>query len=307
MPGGGAVTVRVSATSANLGPGFDCLGLALDLRDEVEVRTDGAPGVRIQVTGEGAGEVGDGDDHLVVRALRLALDAAGAEQPRALDLVCRNVVPHGRGLGSSAAAVVAGLAAGRALAPAQGGTAPDDTTLLGLATDLEGHPDNAAAALLGGLTLAWWQDGRPHAVRLAAHPDLRALLLVPTARLATHQARSVLPASVSHEDAATNSGRAALLVHALTDDLSLLLTATEDRLHQRQRASAMPPTLQLVDALRQHGLAAVVSGAGPTVLVLTTARRRDDDCSRAEAVAGPGWELLAPDVVRDGVEVDSVA
>ncbi|WP_460460551.1 homoserine kinase, partial [Angustibacter peucedani] len=276
-----SVRVRVSATSANLGPGFDSLGLALGLHDEVEVRLGGAPGARVQVVGEGAGEVGEGDEHLVVRAVRVGLAAAGHDADVVLDLLCRNEIPHGRGLGSSAAAVVAGLVAARGLT----GDVLDDDRLLALATDLEGHPDNAAAALLGGLTLAWTDADGPRAVRLEPHPDVAVLVLVPTSRLATHHARSVLPASVTHEDAAANSARAALLVHALTTRPELLLPATEDRLHQRQRSAAMPETVGLVDRLRADGRAAVVSGAGPSVLVLGP---RGDDAWRPACAAAAG-------------------
>ena len=293
--------VRVSATSANLGPGFDSLGLALDLYDELTVRVTSGAGVHVQVTGEGAGEVPDGEDHLVVRALRHALKAVGADQPDGLDLVCRNAIPHGRGLGSSAAAVVAGVLAARCLLPDP--EALDDETALVVASDLEGHPDNAAAALLGGATIAWVDD-RPRAVRVEPHATLAALVAVPEERLATRHARSVLPASVRHDDAARNVGRSALLVEALTRRPDLLLPATEDRLHQRQRAGAMPATLQLVEALRERGLAAVVSGAGPTVLVLTTADRVDADAAALQSIAPAGWRTLRLAVQRAGARAE---
>jgi homoserine kinase len=281
---GAATRVRVSATSANLGPGFDSLGLALDLHDEVSVRVTSDGATRVTVVGEGAGEVPDGEDHLVVRALRHALDAAGARQPGGLDLLCRNAIPHGRGLGSSAAAVVAGILAAGCLA----GSGRDDDAALAVACELEGHPDNAAAALLGGATIAWTDDA-PHAVRVEPHADLVALVAVPQSRLATHHARSVLPASVRHEDAAANVARSALLVEALTRRPDLLLAATADRLHQRQRAGAMPSTVGLVEQLRARGLAAVVSGAGPTVLVLSTQGRADADAAVLAAGAPADW------------------
>ncbi|HEX3005832.1 MAG TPA: homoserine kinase, partial [Angustibacter sp.] len=259
------------------------------------------PDVVVEVSGEGAAELaGAGEQHLVVRAVRHAFDVAGVAQPAGLHLVCRNAIPHGRGLGSSAAAVVGGLVAGRELA---GGEAVDDHALLRAATRLEGHPDNAAAALLGGLTIAWGSVEEPDAVTLAVHRDLAAVLLVPTSRLATHHARSVLPASVSHEDAAANVARTALLVHALTSDPGLLLPATLDRLHQRQRAAAMPETIGLVDRLRGDGLAAVVSGAGPSVLVLTTSDHLDDVRGHCAGAAGPGWQCLTPDVGGPGAAV----
>ncbi|GAA4345910.1 homoserine kinase [Angustibacter luteus] len=301
-----SVRVQVCATSANLGPGFDSLGLALGVFDQVEVRVGGEPGVRVTVHGEGVGEVSDGEDHLVVRALRRGLDAAGWTQPDSLELVCRNTIPHGRGLGSSAAAVVAGLVAARALAgPGAGSGGLDDEQLLCLATEFEGHPDNAAAALLGGLTLAWTEPAGPRAVRLEPRPDVVAVLLVPTSRLATHHARSVLPTSVAHADAAANSARAALLVHAMTQDPDLLLPATEDRLHQRQRAAAMPQTIEVVEELRARGLAAVVSGAGPSVLVLGVG---DAEAlrTRCAATAAAHWRALAPALVAHGATVVAV-
>jgi len=287
VPARGA-SVRVSATSANLGPGFDSLGLALDLHDDVQVRLGSSGGTRVSVSGEGAGEVPDGEDHLVVRALRYALKAAGADQPDGLDVVCHNTIPHGRGLGSSAAAVVAGILAARCLLADP--SALDDDAALVAATDLEGHPDNAAAALLGGATIAWTDDV-PRAVRVEPHPELVALAAVPDGRLATHHARAVLPTDVSHGDAAANVARSALLVEALTRRPDLLLPATQDRLHQRQRAVAMPATVELVDVLRARGLAAVVSGAGPTVLVLSTTARAETDAAVLAEVVAAGWRV----------------
>ncbi|MDM8086367.1 homoserine kinase [Cellulomonas cellasea] len=302
---------RVPATSANLGPGFDSLGLALALHDDLEVRVQPA-GVRVQVTGEGAGEVPDGESHLVLRALRLALDHVGAEQP-GLALTCVNRIPHGRGLGSSAAAAVGGLLLARALLadPA----ALDDDTVLALATRLEGHPDNAAPALLGDATIAWIEgaDGarQAHAAPFPVHPDIVPVVLVPDARLSTQHARSVLPAAVPHRDAAFQAGRAALLVEALSRRPDLLLPATEDRLHQEHRREVMPESLALVDELRSSGVAAVVSGAGPTVLALT--RRSGEGTDADEALAGAistragAWRMLRPGVDSDGARTWSGA
>lgn len=313
----GTVRVRVPATSANLGPGFDSLGLALGLVDEVTAAVVDEPGVHVQVIGEGAGEVPCGPEHLVARALLATLGSLRVPTPAGLALRCVNAVPHGRGLGSSAAAVVAGVLAGRALSgQALAGRAlsgqavaepalsepfvtdgSDDEGALGLATSFEGHPDNAAAALLGGATIAWIDGGRPQAVRIDLHPDVVPLVLLPTGRLPTHHARSVLPASVSHEDAAANVAASALLVHALTREPGLLLPATRDRLHQRQRRTAMPATIDLVRTLRADGLAAVVSGAGPAVLVLSTTSREATDVA-ATSAAAPSWQLLRPGVCR---------
>lgn len=272
------VQVRVPATSANLGPGFDAFGLALGLHDHVVARVV-EEGLQVDVAGEGAGEVATDERHLVVRAMRATFERLGG-QPRGLELVCANRIPHGRGLGSSAAAIVAGILAARALTLG-GEQGLPDAAVLALASEIEGHPDNVAACLFGGVTIAWTDDATGTQVaRLDAHPDLRALALVPSVTSSTEAARGLLPAQVPHALAAANAARAGLLGLALTVRPDLLLAATHDRLHQDFRTSAMPDTLALVGALRAQGLAAVVSGAGPTVLVLGSA----DDPGRTEAV-----------------------
>lgn len=297
------VRVRVPATSANLGPGFDSLGLALGHHDDLEVRTLGTDEVRVDVVGEGAGEVPTDERHLVVTALRRGLDHVGA--PRTgLHLSCTNRIPHGRGMGSSAAAVVSGLLAARGLV--EDPDSLDDATVLALATELEGHPDNAAPAIYGGATVAWTSGGTARAARLVVHPDVETTVVVPVVRLATSTARGVLPATVPHADAALTAGRAALLVHALAADPSLLLDATEDRLHQEYRSTVMTSTWDLVQRLRERGEAATVSGAGPTVLV--TGRRQDRTRLSAvldELLAGSsGWAVLRPEIDRVGAVVE---
>ena len=258
------VRVRVPATSANLGPGFDALGLALALYDDVVVRVSDE-GLYVDVAGEGADTVPRTRRHLVVRALHAGFDALGG-QPRGLEVVCANRIPHSRGLGSSAAAIVAGLVAARALVLG-GEETLDDAALLALAAEIEGHPDNVAACLLGGLTLAWTPaDGPATAVRLPVSPALRPVVFVPSTTSSTAKARKLLPEAVPHADAAGNAARAALLVHALAAEPGLLLAATEDRLHQPYRAAAQARTAGLVAALRAAGVPAVVSGAGPSVL-----------------------------------------
>ncbi|KQY43121.1 homoserine kinase [Cellulomonas sp. Root137] len=301
------VRVRVPATSANLGPGFDAFGIALGLYDELEVRALGSPGVKVEVTGEGAGQVPDDEQHLVVSSLRAALDLVGASQA-GLHLVCHNRIPHGRGLGSSAGAVVAGIVAARGLI-AEPGALSDDVAI-DLAAQIEGHPDNAAPAVLGGATLAW-RDGRFRAIGLAVHDDLALLAIVPPNHLSTKAARGVLPATVPHTDAAFQAGRAALLVEALGRRPDLLLTATQDRLHQEYRRAVMPGSLALVDVLRAQGVAAVVSGAGPTVLVLarrtgTGTTDADDAVSAAFGGAMGGWQILPLPVDRTGATVQRV-
>lgn len=287
------VTVQVPATSANLGPGFDAFGLAHAIHDVITVRAI-AGATDVQVSGEGAGEVPTGEDHLVVRALRAGLDYAGAPQA-GFSLHCHNSIPHGRGLGSSASAVVAGLLAARGLINEP--EALDNDSLLNLATEFEGHPDNAAPALFGGVTVAWMEGPQARAAQIPLHPDVQPSVLVPTERLPTSRARAVLPSTVAHADAAFNAGRAGLLVLALSTRPDLLLPATEDRLHQTQRADAMMATAALVDRLRQAGAPAVISGAGPTVLVLTP------PTSAQQAVVGPAWQVLAPSIDLDGGRV----
>lgn len=295
------VRVAVPATSANLGPGFDALGLALGRYDTIEVRALGSPGARVEVEGEGAGEVPDGEDHLVVRALRAAIDVVGAPQT-GLHLLCDNRIPHGRGLGSSAGAVVAGIAAARALIADP--EALDDDLVLALATEFEGHPDNAAPAVLGGATVSWLTPDGVRARRFEVDDDVEPWVLVPHERLATSRARGVLPDQVPHADAAFNAGRAALLVEALSRAPELLFDATEDRLHQGYRSGVMAATADLVGELRAAGLPAVVSGAGPTVLVL--ARASDQGASRVALDAalrarGEAWRLWRPGIDTVGV------
>ncbi|MCA5893838.1 homoserine kinase [Isoptericola sp. NEAU-Y5] len=293
------VVVRVPATSANLGPGFDAMGLALALYDELEVELRAVDEVVVEVAGEGAGEVPTGEDHLVVRALRHTLELAGAPLT-GLRLQCANRIPHGRGLGSSAAAVVAGVVAARALLADP--HVLDATTVLRIATEFEGHPDNAAPAIRGGATLAWQGSGGVRAVDLEVDRRIEATVLVPDARLATSRARGVLPAQVPHVDAAFTAGRAGLLVEALARRPELLFDATEDRLHQDYRASVMAGSAELLRALRSEGFAATISGAGPTVLALTsgdgTARLDELLSGLVDDVAG--WRASRLDIDTQG-------
>jgi homoserine kinase len=262
-----AFKVTVPASTANLGPGFDAFGLALELHDVVELQVTDS-GLKVEVIDAGAGGVADvptDETHLVVRAIRRTCAQLGVEPP-GLHLRCFNAIPHARGLGSSAAAVVSGVAAGYALA----GRELDAFGALQLAAGFEGHADNAAASLFGGLVVAWCDGEGFHAERLAPHASIRPVVAVPSVRSATATTRGLLPSTVPHADAAHSAGRAALAVHALTTKPELLLAATEDRLHQHYRAPAYPASTELVATLRARGVAAAVSGAGPTVLALTT-------------------------------------
>jgi homoserine kinase len=262
----GPVTVTVPATSANLGPGFDCLGLALELHDTLTAEVADS-GLEVEIRGEGADDLPRDETHLVVRAMRRGFEVAGVEQPP-LRVRFDNAIPQARGLGSSSAAIVGGLALARALVA--DGAALDDAVLLDVATAIEGHPDNVAPALLGGFVVCGQDDtGAAWAVRPALDPAVTAVAFVPPTGVSTELARGLLPADVPHRAAAANSGRTALLVAALGGATDELFRATEDFLHQAFREPAMPETLALVRSLRADGHAAVVSGAGPTVLVLT--------------------------------------
>lgn len=265
VPAGRAVHVKVPATTANLGPGFDTLGLALALYNELDVEVLPGEGLEVRAHGVGADDVPRDGSNLVVRSLAHAFAWAGVPMP-GLRLTARDAIPHGRGLGSSGAAIVAGLMAAKGLL--EGVVELDASRLLALATELEGHPDNVAPALFGSLTIAWMTPDGPQHKRLMVHRGVSPLVAVPASTMSTALARSLQPASVPHEDAIFNVSRSALLIAALIQSPELLLAATEDKLHQSYRAGAMPETDGLIRMLRAEGLAAVVSGAGPSILVL---------------------------------------
>lgn len=293
----GPVRVSVPATSANLGPGYDSLGLALDLRDELEGEVL-AEGLVVEVTGAGEGAVPLDESHLVVCAMRAAFDALGT-QPPGLRLRCTNVVPHSRGLGSSSAAIVGGLVLARALV-AGGSLLLDDAGLFELAARMEGHPDNVSPALHGGFTISGHDDDGFWTVASPVDPRVAAVVFVPPDGVSTEVARGLLPAEVPHADAAADAARTALLVAALAGRPEHLLRATRDYLHQEQRRPAMPASLELVDALRADGVPAVVSGAGPTVLALV------DGPAGGERLLGrcpEGWAAHVLAISTDGARV----
>ena len=301
----GPAHVQVPATSANLGPGFDCLALALSLHDDLVARVvDG--GLSVDVAGEGEGLPRD-ESHLVVRAMRDTFTRLGG-QPRGIELSCANRIPHGRGLGSSAAAIVAGVVLARALVVG-GETALPDAAAFALAAAIEGHPDNVAAALYGGLTIAWTDSGRARAVRAADPTTIHPVVVVPPFESSTHAARGLLPATVPHLDAAFTAARSALLVALLSGSApttapdDTLFAATEDRLHQQYRATHAQASTDLLTRLRSTGLAAVVSGAGPSILVLA---RDQVEVEKTAAEVPEEWachrlevDLLGARVVRD--------
>ncbi|HEY5137077.1 MAG TPA: homoserine kinase [Candidatus Nanopelagicales bacterium] len=282
--------VRVPATSANLGPGFDAFGLALTLYDDVVAQVSDDAGIRVDVHGEGADTVPRDHRHLVAKAMLRGFDALGG-RPRGVDLVCANRIPHGRGLGSSSAAIIAGLLLARALVVGGDERLPD-AALLELAVTLEGHPDNVASCLYGGVVVAFTRSsGETDVLRLSAAPGIVPVVCVPSTAVPTKKSRALLPETVPHADAAFNAARAALLVPALTGRPDLLLEATDDRLHQTYRRAAYPRTVDLVAKLRAVGIPAAVSGAGPTVLALA-------DATSAPTVAGLAGARFATSVLE---------
>jgi homoserine kinase len=340
------VRVRAPATSANLGPGFDAFGLALTLHDEINARVTNS-GLDIQVSGEGAGDVPQDERHLVVRAMRATFDLLGG-QPPGIALQCANRIPHARGLGSSAAAIVAGIVTARELAkqrdkadrgelpderarqlgdgerppdggerladeskrPADGRARPPDggerlhggellpdEEVLALAAELEGHPDNVAACLYGGFTIAWVDGGLPRAVRHDVAANIAVRVFVPPNPVSTEYARTLLPERIRHADAAHAAGRAALLVTALAGRPDLLLPATVDRLHQHYRAPAMPDSVAFVERLRAAGIAAVISGAGPAVIAFSIG----EPDRLGKIVTDSAWQMYEVAVDNAGV------
>jgi homoserine kinase len=305
---GQPVTVTAPATSANLGPGFDSLGLALTRYDTVHARVTES-GVAVEVAGVGGGQTWRPEQHLVIRAMRTGFAATGG-QPPGIAISCRNEVPQGFGLGSSAAAIVAGLLAARALAAARESAADPagvlpDADVLRLASEIEGHPDNVAACLAGGLTIAFDTGAGLEVARLTPLAQLAPVVCVPAVPVPTKIARKALPDRVPHADAAANTARAALLIAALTGRPGLLLPGTEDFLHQRYRAAAMPRTAALIAALREAGIPAVVSGAGPSVLALTVDGQAGDadQVARIAAEAAASWQVLPLRVDAEGARL----
>lgn len=259
------IKVSVPASSANLGPGYDCLGLALELRDFVTAKANDSGEVKVAVTGVGANDLPKDQTHLIAKTIldsaqKFNLDIKG------FTLNCENNIPQGRGLGSSAAAVVCGLVLARELAKAD----LSDELLLQEATAIEGHPDNVAACLMGGLTISWQsKENEVNTRAINVNPAITPIVAIPDAQLSTKEARNLIPAQIPHQDAVFNSARSALLVAALVADPSSLLDATADRLHQEYRRKAYPESMALVDDLRSKGIAACISGAGPSVLALS--------------------------------------
>ncbi|GAB3545860.1 homoserine kinase [Arthrobacter tumbae] len=303
---GQEVSVEVPATSANLGPGFDSLGLAVTLYDSIQVRTTGTGTTTVTVTGEGEESLPRDGTHLVAATILGTLERAGFASP-GLEIETRNVIPHGRGLGSSAAAIVSSVLAANALLPES--ARMDARAVLQLCSTLEGHPDNVAPALLGSLAVSW-ETGRAYqSTILAVHPDVVPVVAIPASELSTEAARALLPASVPHNSASSNAGRAALLVHAMTTSPEFLFDGTRDLLHQDYRAQAMLHSATLMRSLRSEGFASVISGAGPTVMTLAVGE--DQAATVIAAVQrivagtneGSDWRVLRLNVDTEGAKV----
>lgn len=273
------VAVEVPASSANLGPGFDALAVALDLT--LSVTAIPRLGRRVLASGLGADELPWDDTNLVWRGFVAYCERFGVDPPD-VSLASANEIPLERGLGSSAAAAVAGVALGRDLVRA-GGT---DADLVALAAGLEGHPDNAAAALLGGLVVC--ADGLAH--RIEPAPTLRPVVCIPDSRQSTSGARRVLPESVSLSDAAGNAARTAMVLAGLAGHIAWEPSVMHDVLHEPARFAVMTESGALVTALREKGIGACLSGAGPTILAILPV----DDAGAADMVrtaAGEGWDV----------------
>jgi homoserine kinase len=297
------IQVQVPATSANLGPGFDSFGLALGMHDRYVAQILDDAGLDIDVTGEGADDVPRTDKNLLVKAMYKGFDFLGGK-PKGVAVRALNVIPHGRGLGSSASAIVGGLSLARALV-LTGSDKMSDEKLLQLATDMEGHPDNVAAALYGNAVVAWQEDqhGKSVAQAISLNVDIRirAIAFIPSTAVATTKARKMLPETIPHRDAARNSANSALLVHALTLRPDLLFRATEDFLHQSYRSEAMPASFALLNKLRGAGVAAFISGAGPTVLALHTGS--ESDVAELIRAAGSKFEAQSLEISRTGATI----
>ena len=286
------VTVRVPATSANLGAGFDCLGLALEIYDGYAAQVLDEPGLDVEVAGEGANTVGKDEKNLVISSMNAAFDHMGG-RPRGLALRALNAIPHGRGLGSSSSAIIGGLFLARSLV-ISGSERLNDNDLLALATEIEGHPDNVAAALHGGATIAWVEDGSGKAISIPVDMRIMAIAFIPSdsGEVATKKARALLPETIPHLDAAVNISRSTLMVEALARKPELLFAGTEDRIHQYYRQSQMPKSYELMTTLRDAGVPAFISGSGPTVLALHYGNIAD-----AQEIARAGGDSFTTQIV----------
>jgi len=291
--------VSVPATSANLGPGFDTFGIALDLRDRYAAIVLDTPDFDVDVTGEGAEEIKKDKNNLVIKAMMRGFEYMG-QKPKGIELRQLNAIPHSRGLGSSAAAIVGGLALARNLVLSGEELLPNEA-IIEIGSEMEGHPDNIAAAVLGSATIAWINEStKAEAITIPVNPQIKCVAFIPESHLSTSKARKLLPDSISHIDAVKNSTNTALLTHALEHRPDLLLNATKDYLHQSYRREAMPKSIDLVEKLRAAGVPAMVSGAGPSVLVLHTMSEAEEN--EFIKVGEPNFKAHKLGISAQGVE-----
>ena len=309
---GSSVRVRVPGSSANIGPGFDSVGLALGIWDEYVVTVTAEPALSIDVEGEGAGELPCDERHLVHRSMLRAWEQLRVQTPAGLHLSCRNAVPQSRGLGSSATSIVAGIVAAQGLCDIATGREAadgtfDQTFTNNLAAAIEGHPDNTSASVFGGMTLSWADDvdpGQIHSVQLGVAGDVIPLVFLPAAQLPTATARAALPDQIPLGLAALNSARVGLLVEAVTRRPDLLLAGTREWLHQEPRRASFPDSMAMLDVLRGKGHAAVISGAGPSVLVLTTTAQLQDVRALGDQCV---WRVLEPGIPHAGASLERLS
>lgn len=310
IPLGAQVTVRVPASSANLGPGYDSLGLALAFYDELTVTRQEA-GLTFDLSGEGADQVPQDASHLVVKAMQTAWRAAGLLELPGLHIQAHNRIPHSRGMGSSASAIVAGVVAANGLLPVEHRLS--DQAILQVCSGMEGHPDNVAPSLYGNVVVSYGDASGWHSLPFAADEEVLPVVAIPDYEVPTKLARGLIPETLPHHEAAANSGRAALLTQALARYPDYLFAATQDYLHQSYRAVAMAPSAELVAYLRGLGFAAVISGAGPTVLVLARGQQERQAAHQAIEQARQlrsvgfyeekelDWRVLDVDIATEGV------
>jgi homoserine kinase len=301
-----AYEVQVPASTANIGPGFDAFGMALELRDRYIAQVLDEKTLDVDVAGEGADEVPRDHKNLVVKAMYQGFDFLGGK-PAGVALRCLNNIPHNRGLGSSATAIVGGLALARALVVGAADRMTDED-LLTIATEMEGHPDNVSASIYGGATFAWQGNEFAESIKLPISNRISAVAFIPESELATSKARKMLPESIPHADAVQNSIRTAMLTQALTTRPDLLLQATEDFLHQNYRESAMPKSLALMNKLRAAGVPAFISGAGPAVLALRLDANIDNENELTDLarVAGGGFKVEQIEIAQTGFQVATI-
>ncbi|MEU7991663.1 homoserine kinase [Rothia amarae] len=312
IPVGTTVRVKVPASSANLGPGYDSMGLSLAFYDEIEV-TRIARGLEFELSGQGSEEIARDANHLVIRAMNRCFQYAGLQDFPGIRLKAHNQIPHSRGMGSSASAIVAGVVAANELLPKTARLSFAE--ILQICSDMEGHPDNVAPSLLGHLTVSWGTTSAWETLPIAVNPRILPVVAIPDYEVPTKQARALLPENVPHADAARNSARSALLTQALSQAPEHLLAATEDYLHQSYRANAMAPSAVLVRTLRERGYPAVISGAGPTVIIFARGEEeRTEIISAIDAAqndpqvgsfAGEklSWRVLPVNIDTEGVIV----